>query len=430
VIDLDVFLEGTDDPVGELSKLDTGSIQFHYVQEDLPHPISQSMPLREEPYEDVATRAFFDNLLFENVQRDQVMQRHGLEFGDTVGLLAHLGKDCPGAISVVPKGDGPAKVPGHLDTDYDAIGNLQEIMTSLRDTRRLPPKTNDPSPLAGVQGKIALTELANGQFALPKPGLNVPTTHILKVPGLHDMRQVEHEHLLLGIMGKVQTHPVAETRIIGDGDLQGLLITRFDRAVEERRIRRIHQEDFCQALGLGPGLKYQRYGEGDRAFSANRIGQSIRQLDNPAGGRQAFLEGTLINLLLGNTDNHAKNHALLYHGARPQLAPFYDIVPTILDDTVLHQLSFDIGAATMTDDIKPEDLASFVEDLGFRRMIPALKKRLQAITEHIVAHIPEMRGPARKRIGDAIAEQARWVSAALEMDIAIPERDLIVIVRP
>jgi serine/threonine-protein kinase HipA len=427
---LDVFLEGVDKPVGELSKQDSGSIQFQYVRDDPPHPVSLSMPLREEPYGDVAARAFFDNLLFENIQRDQVMQRHGLEFGDTVGLLAHLGKDCPGAISVVPQGDGPAKIPGRFSTDYDEIENLDQIMISLRDTRRLPMDTNDPSPLAGVQGKIALTQLPNGRFALPKPGLNVPTTHILKVPRPQDMRQVEHEHLLMEIMADVQPHPVAQTSVFGEGEMQGLLITRFDRVIDGHSVRRIHQEDFCQALGLGPTLKYQRNGDGERAFSAKRVGQLFDQLNNPAGARQAFLEGTLVNLLLGNTDNHAKNHAVLYSGRRPDLAPFYDVVPTILDASVLHQLSFDIGSARMTDDIIPPDLIAFAEALGYRRMIPALKKRLGAITAQIVGRIPDMRGPARKRIGDAIAEQANWIATALELDLDIPERDLVVIVRP
>lgn len=430
MVRLDVFLEGLPRPVGELAKLDSGSIQFRYVRENLAHPISQSLPLREEPFGDVATRAFFDNLLFENVQRDQIMQRHGLEFGDTVGLLAHLGRDCPGAISVVPQGEGPAKTPGNLETDYEPVGNLEDIMRALRDTRRVPADTKDPSPLAGVQGKIALAMLPDGRFALPKGRLNVPTTHILKVPSLNEMRQVDHEHLLMQIMREVQKHPVAETAIVGEGDLRGLLISRFDRQIDGSSIRRIHQEDFCQALGLGPSLKYQRNGIGEHVFSAARIGALIEQLDNPAGARQAFLEGTIANLLLGNTDNHAKNHSLLYLGERPQFAPFYDIVPTILDHTVTHRLSFDVGSAQMTDDITPDDLASLARDLGYRRITPALKKRLTFLTEEIVARIPEMSGPARKRIGDVIAEQARWISGALEMDLNIPERDLVVINRP
>ncbi|MDP4992892.1 MAG: HipA domain-containing protein, partial [Marivita lacus] len=146
--------------------------------------------------------------------------------------------------------------------------------------------------------------------------------------------------------------------------------------------------------------------------------------------RQAFLEGALVNLLLGNTDNHAKNHGLLYHGARPQLAPFYDIVPVLLDDQVTHQMSFKIGAAEMTDDITTEDIARFLQDLGYRRMTPKLKSRLCEIVSALVARVPEMRGPGMKRLGDAIAEQARWLAPAIGCDDDIPERDLVIINRP
>jgi serine/threonine-protein kinase HipA len=96
---LDVFLEGVTWPVGRLTSHDDGSTGFRYLRADLPYPMSQSLPVRDAPYGDASTRAFFANLLFENAQRDQVMQRHGLAYGDTVGLLFHLGRDCAGAIS-------------------------------------------------------------------------------------------------------------------------------------------------------------------------------------------------------------------------------------------------------------------------------------------------------------------------------------------
>lgn len=432
MIQLDVFLEGSDAPIGRLSKLDSGASEFRYLTDEVAHPISLSLPVQEAGFDDVATRAFFDNLLFENMQRDQVMQRHGLDFNDTVGLLAHLGRDCPGAISVVPQGDGPAKMPGDLTTDYDPIDpkELIRIMTSLRDTRRMPNDASDPSPLAGVQGKLAVTRLPDGRLALPKPGLNVPTTHILKVPRQSEMRLVDHEHLMMQIAATAQAHPVATTEIIGDGDVRGLLITRFDRVVDGTAVRRVHQEDFCQALGLGPMLKYQRNGDPARQFSAEAMGRLVDQTDHPAKARQALLEGSLVNLLLGNTDNHAKNHGLIYHGARPEFAPFYDIVPVVLDDSVTHQLSFDIGAAQMSDDIGPEDLEQFVRDLGYRRVTPALRKRLQTIAQDVVAQIDDMRGPIKKRVGDVIAHQAAGLETALGLDLNIPERDLVVSVRP
>ncbi|MDP1669646.1 HipA domain-containing protein [Phaeovulum sp.] len=431
-VELDIHLEGRLGPVGRLEGLDDGTLMFRYLTDDLPFPISMSLPLREEPYRDAASRAFFSNLLFENAQREQVMERHSLDFNDVAGLLYHLGRDCPGAISCVPKGEGPAKQPGNLTQDYDPLGpdDLAEIMCSLRDFRRLPDKTRDPSPLAGVQGKVALARLADGRFGFPKTDRNVPTTHILKVPRTADMRSVDQEHILMGLMAEAQRHPVAATEILGEGDLQGLLITRFDRRLDGTSVSRVHQEDFCQALGLGPHLKYQRNGTRERSFSARSIGELLSKTANPGQARQAFLEVSLVNLLLGNADNHAKNHALLYQTPRPVFAPVYDVVSTIIDAQVLHQLSFDVGRANMTDKISTADIEALVMDLGFPRMTPALRRRLVSIIGFVAGQIGEMAGPARKRLGDAIAEQARPIAAALGLKIDIPERDAIYLNRP
>ena len=429
---LDVHLEGIAAPVGRLFRVDEDMVHFRYLTDALPHPFSLSLPLREQPYGDAAARGFFANLLFENAMRDQVMERHGLDFNDIVGLLFHLGRDCPGSISCVPQGEGPAKLPGDLETDYDVLDteSLTEIMISLRDRRRLPDTTRDPSPLAGVQGKIALTRMPDGRFALPRPDRNVPTTHILKVPRLRDMGDVAAEHLTTALMGQIQPHPVSQTEVLGDSNLQGLLITRFDRVSDGSTVSRLHQEDFAQALGLGPSLKYQRNGTVERCFSAKAIGTILSQTQNPGLARTGFLDITLGNLLLGNTDNHAKNHALLYTGPRPELAPAYDIFPTLTDQQFTHQMSFDIGIAAMTDEITPADLEAFVLALGFPRLAPALKRHIQSVIRTAVAKIDTLQGPGRKLIGDAIAEQARNLAPAAGLDIGIPERDALILNRP
>ena len=430
-LDLDVFLEGIHLPVGELSRLDDGSCTFRYMTEAIPHPLSMSLPVRDEPFNDLQTRSFFSNLLFENAQRDRVMQRHGVDFGDVVGLLAYLGADCPGSISCVPKGNGPAKLPGDLQQDYDALDDrqLKQIMASLRDFRRVPDETGDPSPLAGVQGKIALAQLPDGRFALPKPGLNVPTTHILKVPRPGEMTTVDQEHLLMRIMADLQSHPVAETSVLGERNLRGLLVTRFDRKVEGNLVRRVHQEDFAQALGFGPQLKYGRNGTPGRRFDAAAIRSVLEKTSVPGRSRQAFIEVTIANLLLGNTDNHAKNHALLYTGQRPDFAPVYDVAPVLIDDQVVHQLSFNIGRANMTDEISGADIAEFILALGFPRITSPLLERLRTLVVSVVDRIGDMQGPVRKRIGDAMAEQAKWLSAALEAEIEVPDRDAVIINR-
>jgi len=299
---LDVYLEGAEAPIGKLRSDPDGNIGFRYASHDLPYPISLSLPLQDEPFDDIAARGFFANLLFENEMRDQVMQRHGIAERDIVGLLHHLGADCPGAISCVPEGAAPGKRPGRLDRDYDRLtgspvipggeghdddvlpvdGQLAEIMKSLSNHRRLPTNMDDPSPVAGVQGKVALTRLPDGTLALPKRGSGAPTTHILKVPRASAMISVRREHLAMRIMARVQGHPVAQTRVIGEGLSKGLLVPRFDRRTDGMAVHRIHQEDFCQALGLGDHLKYERNGDGERAFTAAAVGGLLRKTRVPA----------------------------------------------------------------------------------------------------------------------------------------------------
>ena len=272
--------------------------------------------------------------------------------------------------------------------------------------------------------------MQQSRFALPKPDRNVPTTHILKVPRLRDMGEVTSEHLATSLMAEVQTHPVSQTEMLGERPLQGLLITRFDRVTLGTNISRLHQEDFAQALGLGPSLKYERNGTPERRFSARAIGSVLRQTENPGLARMAFLDVTLANLLLGNTDNHAKNHALLYTGARPTLAPAYDIFPTLIDAEVTHQMSFDIGTAIMTDEITPADLDACILDLGFPRFAPTLKRHVQSLIRSAVERIDSQQGLQRKQIGDVIAEQARSLASAAGLEVAIPERDAIILNRP
>lgn len=452
---LDVYLEACQEPIGELSSDPDGNISFRYRVDTLPHPISASLPLREEPYGDVESRGYFSNLLFENEMRDQVMQRYGIEERDIVGLLYHLGTDCPGSISCVPTGAPPGKRPGNLEVDYEAFdggpavpedytadrlaldplpvspdGELGRIMKSLRDHRKLP-KDNikDPSPLAGVQGKVALTRLPDGRLGLPREGSGAPTTHILKVPSAASMNSVPREHLAMGLMACVQGYPVARTRILGEGDLRGLLIERFDRRIDGIHVHRIHQEDFCQALGLGHRLKYERNGESDRLFNAQAIGRLLRLAAAPGAARQAFFEITIANMLLGNSDNHAKNHAFLYRGKKPELAPAYDIDPVLLDD-VNHEMSFQLGKARMADDVTHDDLTEFCRALGYRSLTSPLLKRVKELVIDLTDKTTELPRPSGKRLADVILQQSHHLSENLDLGVGPFEFDTVPVNRP
>lgn len=430
----DVFLEGINRPVGRLTGAPDLSLSFRYSADGLSanRALSLSLPVREEAYGDPAARAFFGNLLNENNALDSVMARHGIARNDIAGLLFHLGRDCPGALSCVPPGEGPSKQPGQLDSDYKRLSDsdLGRIMADLRERRRLPGDLPDPSPLAGVQGKIALTQLPDGGFGLPKPGLNVPTTHILKVPRAGEESLVDQENMLLALGRETLDRnqvSVAEPLICGDE--RGLLIARFDRAVQHNSVRRLHQEDFAQALGLPESLKYERNSAiAGRIFSAAAVGGLLGRLASPAVARLQFLEATLFNLAVGNTDNHAKNHALLYEAGRaaPTIAPLYDLVPILLDSGVNHDFAFRMGNAERMEHLRADDIHAFCRAIGFPAGFNGtLRSRASALLQSVADAIEPHAG-GQKLLGDMIADQVLRLSDILELDVTVPERDLFV----
>ena len=430
---LDVWLDGVGYPAGTLEAFDNGAIGFRYTEDYLRHgafPLSQSLALRPDRFDDVVTRAFFDNLLPENDQIRRLIEREGISLDDIVGILYHLGADCSGAISCLPEGAPPVKMPGDIAADYEPLSEegAAAIMNSLAEYQRLPDETQDPSPLAGVQGKMALTVLPDGRWALPKADRKVPSTHILKVPARGDQTDVKHEWAACAFMTGLDL-PTSLPRHVEKGGVQGLLITRFDRVVSGNKVSRVHQEDFAQALGLPRGLKYERQGRDGRAFNAQAVNGLLNKVKMPAKDKRLFILATLLNLALGNNDNHAKNHALLYvNGPVPILAPFYDILPVRLNDRYTDRLSFDIGAARRLEDVTGADVESFLRTFGiegarYRRFIETevapLFHRLDSLSEGLIEE--NMKG-----FDDLIGGNLRSLKRVMELHLAIRERDLFV----
>lgn len=428
---LDVHIEAVDIPLGILARKDSGC-RFAYRQDYLARadaaPISMSLPLREEPYGDAATRAFFDNLLQENDQLQQTMDRERIDRDDIVGLLSFVGADCAGAISCLPQGSGPVKVPGDLSTDYDELPReeLTDIMCRLADKLPLPDAMKDPSPVAGVQRKIALTEIAEGRFGLPKQGLRVPTTHILKVPE----RRLAREVLLEAVATRLAHAVGLDVAIPAEfklGDEAGLLSLRFDRRIDGNRVTRIHQEDFCQALGLPPRLKYERNGTEKSRFTATAVSNLLGRTAAPAKDKRSFMVSAFFNLAIGNTDNHAKNHALLYDtGPTPRLAPLYDLQPVRLTGRYTDELAFRIGAADRFDTTKADDIAAFMADFGLgtaaarRRFVEGEVGPMLAELDRQTAVLPSH---GLKDFDDLIGREISHLADLLELKLTARERD-------
>ena len=425
---LAVWMDGFPEPAGVLSRSEDGNTAFAYSEDYIADgglSLSLSLPANDGPYGDVETRAFFANLLPENAQLQRVLDREGLQSSDIVGLLGHLGADCAGAVSCLPLGDPPVKTPGDIATDYQPLeeGDVVKIVRSLAELRRLPAEIDDPSPVAGVQSKIALTVLPNGSFALPAPGLRVPTTHILKVPEKRhgrDARLEETAALLASGAGLDVSVPQA----IKVGGYDALLIQRFDRRVEKGIVTRIHQEDFAQALGFSSELKYERRGKLGRRFDIVAALSVLDRTDRPEEARLAFVMTTLFNLCIGNTDNHAKNHALLYDtGGSPRLAPLYDMLPIRLDSRYNHQLAFNIGKATLFDKMTADDIKSFLSTCGVDDMAEFVEQAVAPFIGRLEAATGTLRSLGLKLFDDLIGRETDRLVELLSAAVALRERD-------
>ena len=431
---LDVRIDCFDAPVGLLADIPGGAVAFAYADDYLGRgdaiALSLSLPLREAPFSDYATRAFFSNLLPENDQLQRVMEREGLDRDDLTGLLFHLGGDCAGAVSCLAQGADPVKVPGLLATDYDFLSaaEINDIADRLAHQRPLPDEARDPSPLAGVQRKIALVATPDGRYALPKEKLGAPTTHILKFPETRHAREADLEAAAARLADSCG-FDVAIPEVVSFDGVKGILIPRFDRIFKsDGVITRIHQEDFAQALGLPARLKYQRRGSGPRVFTLAAAAGLLNQCASPAKARAAFLRATFFNLAIGNSDNHAKNHALLYRSAgAPDFAPLYDLLPIRIDNRYTDELAFDIGAAKRAEDLTIEDFAVLFHEFGFtsaaaarfaQNEIGPMLKRLDAVVDETA--------PDMKDLADLIGTQSRRIADILELDVNLSERDLFV----
>jgi len=133
---------------------------------------------------------------------------------------------------------------------------------------------------------------------------------------------------------------VAEVKICEAENLKYLLIERYDRQIKNDMVKRIHQEDFCQALGILSINKYQ-------ADGGPNIKDCFDLLDItkvPAINRNMLIKMFIFNFLIGNNDAHAKNFSLLYIEKKPVLAPAYDIVCTQVYPELTKKMAMKIGS--------------------------------------------------------------------------------------
>ena len=317
--------------VGRLRKASSGAINFRYDDSWLAwengFPVSRSLPLREDRYVGEPVVAVFDNLLPDNPDiRRKLAERSSAADADVFSLLSAVGRDCVGAIQLLPEGEEPGPsgtVQGRVISEDEITGILANLTTNplgvgMDEGFRI--------SLAGAQEKTALLYWKS-EWRIPHG--TTATTHILKpqigrlANGVDLSLSVENEHLCMRLISMLGM-PVANTRMETFGEKKTLVVERFDRLwTKNGRLLRLPQEDCCQALSVPSVKKY----ESDDGPGLPDLLDLFISSDKPEHDRKMIMKDAVVFWLLAATDGHAKNFSLFLHPRGGfSLTPFYDVM--------------------------------------------------------------------------------------------------------
>lgn len=317
------------DLVGHLSKLKNSALEFQYSDswiEDYPSfPISRNLPVTEKVYKGEEVSNYFENLLPDSKQvREKLAANLKAGSASEFDLLSIVGKDCIGALQLVPDDWEPPQ----LEEAKGIELSEQEILETLNSLYNQPlgmgREEDFRISLAGNQEKTALLKINNKWL---RPIGSSPTTHIFK-PAMGvfangiDMRDsVENEYLCLAIF-KHFGLTTANAEIIKIDDKQIFVVERFDRRRDGKFIYRLPQEDMCQALGYPSTKKYQN----DGGPGIEKIMELLKESDNSELDRKDFLKAQLLNWLIAGIDGHAKNYSIFWEPGGFKMTPIYDVL--------------------------------------------------------------------------------------------------------
>lgn len=324
---LSVFLH--DDYVGTLYS-EAATLGFRYDEDYLKRPdaakISISMPLQKEHFDHQTTSSFFSNLLPDDYVRKRLARYLGLSEKNTFGLLKEIGGECAGSIAVYEEGHAP-----HLNitSTYRILDTKEahDVLSQLDKRPMLAGEADIRISGAGAQDKLVIS-FVDGKIAIPTG--NTPSTHSIKpaIKGLED--SVQNEFFCMKL-GKLVGLPVPEVTIYWLEGQPYYLVERYDRIKDKQgMVSRLHQEDFCQILHVPPEHKYENEGGPNLEQCFSILDARIKEGFMAGRDKITLLQGIVFNFLIGNGDAHAKNFSILYKDAYESLAPFYDLMCTIV----------------------------------------------------------------------------------------------------
>ena len=321
---------------GEIEQTESGDMQFRYdrdwVNAEDGFSLSYSLPRREEVFTTEAN-FFFSNYLPEGPVRVAICRKHGISVDNDFALLRQIGGECAGAL-VISESYPEASKNRYEELQLDRIA---ELITRHEVYAALTGKQDMRLSLAGAQDKLPI--LLDGE-TLKLPLGDAASTHILKFSNVDYSDLVHNEYYTMKLAKNLGV-PTPEVALFPVQDDNFLIVTRYDRLVGDESVDRLHQEDICQALSINPKKKYEK--EGGPSF--DQVYALITEAsDSPLTDNKLVLQWQIANVFLGNCDGHPKNLSLLRtNDGQWRLAPFYDLVCTMVYPGLTKDLAMNIG---------------------------------------------------------------------------------------
>ncbi|MGY6548463.1 MAG: HipA domain-containing protein [Roseinatronobacter sp.] len=385
--------------VGQVDVTADGSLSLQYAERWLQtagaFPLSVTMPLRADPYPSDVISPWLANLLPEEEQLQVVTRSLGLDQADILAVLTEIGGDTAGALSFGAATDRELWAYVPLTTFYGTADPHQALERHFEDLGRRPFLVGEEGvrqSLAGGQKKSALAVLGpDGApvLHLPEEGdvlaipLNgAPSTLIVK-PDNPNLPGITKNEVWCLRMAQAIGIDAAQVTILQSSKRTAIGVLRYDRRIgRSGQLLRLHQEDFAQANGLPPGRKYERGTL--RGLDLKTLLETGRHVS--ATDALTLLDQVILNILVANTDAHAKNYSLILPvGSGPRLAPLYDVSTVLSWPHVVKTYAQSIdGKKRRPDTISGRHWEALAREVGYRPT--DVKHRVQQIVDALVAN--------------------------------------------